>query len=280
MRRTVWPILGVVVMFLVLAGTAVAEMPDILGVQLGMPARDAHAKLQAQIPKNKIQVMSDNLPTIDQPVIKSFSSAPAGQIMMGSEGDQVTVDVTLPPNKQAVWRVVRQHYFANKGILKTTLLASLREKYGKETRTNFNEKQPATDDSQIHHLLWLFDEQGRPAPLPSKPKKDGPDFANQSTLTWCAGLGDGAQLAMIEVYANSPKGVNSETDWCYSSYNAVGVSVTSAETPELYTQMRVVAVSLPLALRAAEATSKWKKDIAEGQHKQDSEKARQEKPKL
>jgi len=49
----------------------------------------------------------------------------------------------------------------------------------------------------------------------------------------------------------------------------------------LYSQMRVVAVSLPLAVRAAEATSKWKKDIAEGQHKQDIEKAKQqEKPKL
>jgi len=273
---------GVFAVLVVLgAGTAIAEMPDILGVQLGMPARDAHAKLQAQIPKNKIQVMSDTLPTIDKPVIKSFSSAPAGAIMMGQEGDQVSVDVTLPPNKQAVWRVVRQHYFANKGIPKTTLLASLREKYGKETRTNFSEKQPATDDSQIHHLLWLFDEQGRPAPLPSKPKKDGPDFANQSTLTSCAGLGDGAQLAMIEVYSNLYKGVNFENDWCYSSYNAVVVSVTSAETPELYTQMRVVAVSLPLALRASEATSKWKKDIAEGQHKQDIEKAKQqEKPKL
>ena len=180
-----------------------------------------------------------------------------------------------------VWRVIRQHWFANKGIPKTTLLASLREKYGKETRTNFSEKQPATDDSQIHHLLWLFDEQGRPAPLPSKPKKDGPDFANQSTLTSCAGLGDGAQLAMIEVYSSLYKGVNSENDWCYSSYNAVVVSVTSAETPELYTQMRVVAVSLPLAFRASEATLKWKKDIAEGQHKQDIEKAKQqEKPKL
>src|SRR5438067_8828694 len=152
MKLSLRGFIGVFAVLVVLsAGTAVAEMPDILGVQLGMPARDAHAKLQAQIPKNKIQVMSDTLPTIDKPVIKSFSSAPAGQIMMGSEGDQVTVDVTLPPNKQAVWRVVRQHYFANKGIPKTTLLASLREKYGKETRTNFSEKQPATDDSQIHH---------------------------------------------------------------------------------------------------------------------------------
>ncbi|HEY6925845.1 MAG TPA: hypothetical protein VI653_20360 [Steroidobacteraceae bacterium] len=46
---------------------------------------------------------------LNDPVIKSFSSAPVEQIMMGMEGDQVTVDVTLPPNKQAVWRVVRQH---------------------------------------------------------------------------------------------------------------------------------------------------------------------------
>jgi len=109
-----------------------AEMPDVLGIQLGMPARDAHAKLQAALPKNKIQVMSDTLPTIDKPVIKSFSSAPPDQIMMEMEGDQVTVDVTFPPNKQAVWRVIRQHFFANKGIPKTTLLASLRDKYGKE----------------------------------------------------------------------------------------------------------------------------------------------------
>jgi hypothetical protein len=275
-------IIGTIAIVVALTTSAAAEgLPDILGVQPGMPARDAHAKLQAALPKNKIQVMSDTLPTIDKPVIKAFSSAPPGQIMMGMEGDQVEVDVTLPPNKQTVWRVVRQHWFANKGIPKTTLLASLREKYGKETRTNYSEKQPATDDSQIHHLLWLFDEQGRPAPLPSKPKKDGPDFANQSTLTSCAGLGDGVQLAMIEVYSNLYKGVNSENDWCYSSYNAVVASVTSSETPELYTQMRMVAVSLPLALRASEATSKWKKDIAEGQHKQDIEKAKQqEKPKL
>jgi len=247
-----------------------------------MPAREAHAKLQAQIPKNKIQVMSDTLPTIDKPVIKSFSSAPAGQIMMGSEGDQVSVDVTLPPNKQAVWRVVRQHYFANKGIPKTTLLASLREKYGKETLTNVSQGKPATNDSQIQTLLWLFDEQGRPAPLPSNSEKGGPRHNNASTLTSCNNLGDSVYLGLVEVYSNLYKGVNFENDWCYSSYNAVFVgAVQSSDTPELYSQMRMVAVSLPLALRASEATSKWKKDIAEGQQKQDIEKAKQqEKPKL
>ena len=87
---------------------------------------------------------------------------------------------------------------------------------------------------------------------------------------------------MIEVYANLYKGKDAQNDWCYGSYNAVYVAaVQSPDTPELYSQMRVAAVSLALALHASEATSKWKKDIAEGQHRQDIEKAnQQEKPKL
>jgi hypothetical protein len=57
--------------------------------------------------------------------------------------------------------------------------------------------------------------------------------------------------------------------------------VSQSDPPELYGQMRMVTMSFPLALRASEATSKWKKDIAAGQHRQDIEKAKQqEKPKL
>ncbi|HET7439190.1 MAG TPA: hypothetical protein VFJ56_06790 [Nitrospira sp.] len=266
--KVVFGVLSSVLMVALYTANAAAEMPDVLGVQLGMPVRDAHAKLQAQLPKNKIQVMSDTLPTIDKPVLKSFSSAPVEQIMMGMEGDHVTVNVTLPPNKQAVWSVTRQHFFANKGIPKTTLLASLREKYGKETLANYNLNKPVTDDSQIQTLLWLFDEQGRPAPLPSKEQ-----------LRTCLGLEE-SELGNIEVYANLYRGKDSKNDWCYSSWNVVVVAAVES-MPELYGQMRVVAASLALALRASEATSKWKKDIAEGEHRQDIEKAKQqEKPKL
>jgi hypothetical protein len=114
-------VFAVLVVFTV--GTAEAEMPDILGVQLGMPVRDAYAKLQAQLPKNKIQVESVNLPTIEKPVIASFGSAPVETVMMGMEADQVRVDATLPPNKQTVWRIERTHFSPNKGIPKATLLA-------------------------------------------------------------------------------------------------------------------------------------------------------------
>ena len=272
---------GMAMIVAVTSQSTAAGLPDILGIQLGMPAREAHATLQTQLPKNKIQVMSDNLPTIDKPVIKSFSSAPAETIMMGMEADQVAVDVTLPPNKQAVWRVKRQHYFANKGIPKTTLLASLREKYGKETLTNVPQGKPATDDNKIQNLLWLFDEQGRPAPLPSSSGSSGPDLATTLILSSCATGSFDVHLGLIEVYADLYKGTNPQNDWCYAHYTAVYAAIGQSGIPELSDQMQIVSMSYPFALRASEATLKWKKDIAEGQHKQELEKAKQQdKPKL
>ena len=257
-------------------------LPDILGIQLGMPAREAHGKLQAALPKNKVQVQSTNMPTIDKPVITSFSSTPAEQIMTGMEGDQVTVDVTLPPNKQAVWRVNRQHYFPGKGIPKTTLLASLREKYGKETLANVNMGKPAADDSKIQNLLWLFDEQGRPAPLPTSIGGSTSEYYRMLNLATCtSGAGSSANLGLIEVYADLYKGQNPQNDWCYQHYTAVYATVSESVPPELYSQMLLEVVSMPFVLQASEVTLKWKKDIAAGQHQQYLEKAKQqEKPKL
>ncbi len=276
MKKVLRILIGIAIVIALTSHSEAEGLPDILGISLGMPARDAHAKLQAQLPKNKIQISSDNVPTIDKPVIIAFTSAPPEQIMMGMEGDVVTVDVTLPPNKQAVWRVVRQHYFPNKGIPKTALLASLREKYGKETLTNVSQAKPATDDSQIQSILWLFDEQGRPAPLPS-----APGLTASIALTSCTSGADSLQLGLVEVYADLYKGTNPQNDWCYKSFTAVFAGLVESSPPELYSQMRMVTVSFPLALAASEATSKWKKGIVEGQHKQDLEKAKQqEKPKL
>jgi hypothetical protein len=252
---------------------AAGGLPDVLGIQLGMPAREAHAKLQAQIPKNQIQVTSANLPTIDKPVIASFQSLPKQTIMMGDEGDHVTVDVTLPPNKQAVWRVNREHFFPNKGIPKKTLLASLREKYGKESRAMAQSGKATTDENQILSLLWLMDEQGRPATLP-------PLSGMVDPLTSCKGIAEGNGAMLVE----SPTPTtfaSADYKWCLSNYTAVNVTFMDSELPELYSRMIVGIVSLPFARRAGEATMKWKQEIAEGQHRKELEKAtQQEKPKL
>lgn len=139
-------VLSSVIMVGLLTANVAAEMPDILGIQLGMPVRDAYAKLQAQLPKNKVQVESTNLPTIDKPIILSFSSG-SNAVMEGMESDQVIVEVTLLPNKQVVWRVNRFHFFPGKAIPKSTLLSSLREKYGKETRAMQTSGKDTADDN-------------------------------------------------------------------------------------------------------------------------------------
>ena len=275
MKTVARTVLGSITMVVVLAGHAAAEgLPDVLGIQLGMPARDAHAKLQAQIPKNPIQVTTANLPTIEKPVISSFQSVPKQTIAMGDEGDIVTVGVTLPPNKQVVWRVYRQHFFPDKGILRKTLLASLREKYGKESRAiASNGKPTTTDEGKIVSLLWLMDEQGRPVALP-------PLVVMTDPLRSCEGFEEGTADSLVE----SPPPMtfaSADYKWCQSNYTAVTVRFIDSEVPELYSRLMVGIVSLPFARRAGEATMKWKQEIAEGQHKQEIERAKQqEKPKL
>lgn len=170
MKNILRTVAGSILMFTGMSSMAAADgLPNILGIQLGMPVREAHAKLQAELPKNKLQVGTTNLPTIEKPVIASFSSNPQQGIMMGDGGDSVNIYVTVPPNKQSVWWVERTRFFPDKGIAKGTLLASLREKYGKETMSNVRQNKPARDDYEIVELLWLFDEQGRPAALPTGP---------------------------------------------------------------------------------------------------------------
>lgn len=262
MRLSLRGFIGVVAVLVVLAaGTAAAAMPDILGIALGMPAQEAYAKLQADLPKNKLQAGTTNFPTIEKPVIASFSSNPQQGIMMGDEGDSVKVYVTLPPNKQAVWWVERTRYFPDKGIAKATLLTSLREKYGKETVAWIVTGTPTTDDSKVTALVWLFDEQGRPGTLPSSMRIEN------------------CSVASNLVESSLPAYV--VRNWCHTSFIAVMAQFSTSYTPELYSQMVVTMVNLPFGLRAGDATVKWKNDIAEGAHKRDLEKGKQqEKPKL
>ena len=212
------------------ASTAAAEMPDILGIQLGMPAREAHAKLQAELPKNKIQVMSTNLPTIEKPVMASFVSAPTQNIMMGMVSDRVTVDVTLPPNKQSVWRIDRSHSFPDKGIPRGTLLAQLREKYGKETRAMDEAGNTTTEDRQVRMLWWFIDEQGhlaRPTPVPSG-ADPFPTCRNDTGMAW-SGVVESPWWGAV----GSPqyKFANKDRLWCVSSYTAVFADVSPGALP-------------------------------------------------
>lgn len=250
------------VMVLALTGNVAAEgMPDILGIQFGMPARDAYARLQTGLPKNKVQVETVMLPTIEKPVASSFSSVPQQAVMMGMEGDSLKVYVTLPPNKQAVWYAERIHHFPEKGIARANLLTSLRKKYGKETVAWIVRGTPTTDDSKVTSMVWLFDEQGRPGALSSN-----------MAIENCSWDPTMAQSSIPPHVARN---------WCHTSFIAVVANLSIASTPELFDQMTLTMVNVPFGLRAGDATVNWKKDIAEGAQKRDIEKGKQqEEPKL
>jgi len=268
MKTVLKSITGSIALLLMLTSLAAGEgLPDVLGIQLGMPARDAYTKLQSQLPKAKIQVDSVNLPTIDKPVMLTFTAVDGGAV--GAEYDKVVVDLTLPPNKQVVWRVERTHIFPAKGILKSSLLASLREKYGKETQLVQAQGKPVQNENEITGLWWFMDEQGHPAQPPASVVQP---------LSTCPRTRAANQIVETPL----PNYGNKDLAWCLSSYTGVNIGMTTnPSVPELYTQMEVLMVSLPIGSRAGEATKKWKDEIASGQHQQDVDAAKQQaKPKL
>src|SRR5215469_3179686 len=111
-------------------------LPDVIGIHLRMPLREAFTILQTAHPKEKLETDAIKIPGIDKPVLAEFRydnyyTAYKGP---GSQIEKVAVDVTPPPNQQVVWKVRRD--LSGQKIYRANLLSSLREKYGKEAGTN------------------------------------------------------------------------------------------------------------------------------------------------
>jgi hypothetical protein len=103
-----------------------------------------------------------------------------------------------------------------------------------------------TDEGQIVSLLWLMDEQGRPGMLP-------PLSSSAVDPLWtCTSVADGNRALLVE--SPPPNYGNKDREWCLSSYTAVLAQFSPGMLPELFGQLRVVVVSLPLASRAGIAT--------------------------
>ena len=138
-------------------------MPDIVGMALHMSVDEAMAALRRAYPNRRVQTYTMDMPTASKPPMYVIFLPLAEALNFA---DVIAIDLTLPPQRQAVWRVHR--YAQNQRVNRTTMLASLREKYGKETVAfaSPNDMTPTTDDRQIQTMYWLFDEQGRPAPAP------------------------------------------------------------------------------------------------------------------
>ena len=121
-------------------------VPDVVGIRPGMSAQDAYNALKARANGAKIGIGQMAMPGVtDKPVVVVMSM----RVMGSSPGETIAVWLTLPPNNQQVWGIIRKLQFGpGKEMLKSALLDGLKQKYGAETDPNY----------------WAFDEQGGRVP--------------------------------------------------------------------------------------------------------------------
>ena len=144
--------------------------PDIGGVRLGMSPEEVRAALSKRYPGRKIDVNQMDVYAPNggsTPVGKFLEDVSIGLNQLVAPEDQIKVMFTPPPGKPVVWAVQRN--LNNQKIYQANVLASLREKYGRESLTGRQDGtlNAATDDSEVRTMTWIFDRQGHPVPPPA-----------------------------------------------------------------------------------------------------------------
>jgi hypothetical protein len=237
-----------------------SKMPDIYGLHLGMTAQEAKAVLEKQFAQFHASVQSQPVgfgPGNRQQGIYSFSAN------AGGVGGQMAVDVTLPPNPQLVWHIVRSAPQPN--VNRAVVLAALRQKYGKETYAVAFSAVPGkttTDDSVTMSLVWLMDEQGRPLTIPIKFVLDRPFD--------CWVFGGVTTGTRPPAYQPSP-------DFCAKSIVGLSVQINEGEIIKgTYTE----SVDFPLAQRSAQATDAYTKNGNQQIQQQIQQKSQEIKPNI
>ena len=100
-------------------------MPDIVGFTLGIPLQEAYAKMKAYDRIAKVDIGQMMAPEFgNKPTAFALALAENG----ASSAEIIEADVTLPPGKQAVWRIMRKVLFTpGQQPLIKNLLADLRK---------------------------------------------------------------------------------------------------------------------------------------------------------
>jgi len=217
----------------------VAKMPDVVGVRLGMTEQQALQILHGQYPRERFQEIptSGIFPT-NLKADYGFNVLPTNEI-----ATDVVVSLTAPPSRQVVWHIVRftRRLHANHA----NVLATLREKYGKESFAGLGNGTITTDERSIGMLFWIYDEQGKRGPMPAA------QAFGSNDITFCLGRGinlnPGPKIPMDEV---------KDPNWCASF---VGV-VAQIDPFEIVENTTVAVMDMRMANRTANAYVAWKRD--------------------
>ena len=180
-----------------------------------------------------------------------------------------------------VWEVDRTTGYVpgQQPMNRGTLLAALRQKYGKESYSSTSrEGASVRNDRDIADIYWMFDEKGSRLPLPN------PTFG-QPGYPGCEGRpgtrnvpnapGQGGSNA--SAYSTETWGA-----WCTSVYVGVHLHLQpeTSDPDNLIQRVSTDMIDIPLAMRAQKATVDWYHNIGEKQHQLDIQKSKQVQPKL
>ena len=242
-----------------------SKMPDIVGVHLGMTATEALAAAHRAYGDDMfVEMKADFWPTAVKPDygFNIHSRAP------GNFKD-LSLSFTAPPAQQTVWKVDRmtQKLHTNRD----TLIAALRQKYGKESFAwqNGATDTAVTNDKLITGMLWLYDEQGNHVPMPDKTV-----FTRMGDIDECTSM---VNTTNEPVMPKDTDWVNRITPWCAAHYVALSVSFPQTDIVE-YTTTSMIDV--PLAIRNARAGDAWLRDYANRVHQEDVQRSKENKPTL
>jgi hypothetical protein len=252
--------------------------PDIGGIRLGMSPEEAHSALLKRYPGRKIDVNQYEIYTPNAggtPAAKVLESFSIGFNELVTPEDRIHVMFTPPPGKPVVWSVTRNLFKQN--IYRANALASLREKYGRESlaRRGDGTDNRATDDSEVKSMTWIFDRQGHPG---ATPPGGGVDALNacqqrangQSMFTYDNILRAGHNEAqMASDLAISP--------WCSSSGIIVWADIPPG--PIIGTLM-VQAIDNPTVESAMRAEGEWLRKLAAARAQQAIDASKKSKPDL
>jgi hypothetical protein len=235
-----------------------SKFQDISGLRLGMSLADATAVMKKLYPRGVGQMNVG--PFGPQHVSK------VGVLRAQGDGrDAAAVDLTGPPNAPIVWQISRN--LIQPKVAHNVIVASLRQKFGKETYAATSGGRPITDDSQILQMWWVFDEQGHLVPQAQIIR--GSPFGCGSYYST-----DGSEHLYLDFAAGKDEGLPT---YCTSSY--VGVQAMMSADPIL-TDLYMNIVDLPLMVRSAKASGAWAKTLDDKARQEELQREKQAKPVL
>ena len=246
---------------------AAQASPDIVGLRPGITLQEASDRLKAY---NRIAQVE-----VGRMLYPELAAEPVPYaVVLGQEGelsaDLIEADVTLPPGKPLVWRVVRTLRFPRgKEQPVNNLMAALREKYGPES---FVVK------SNIPTPNWFFDQHGNVVAdtgglsLSTCALVGGLPAINTSVLN---GAVAPVQYNLIQAW--QPSGTNG--DLCRGLVTVRAV-IHPAPDPRLALMLSISITDGPLEARAREATVAFLANTAAARKKAADSATPPPKPKL